>query len=67
MDYDFVPRLKKSLEDLYQTKFAALFNTKDPGDLREIIGQLKAIGAFGDLISQSVNPTPLKLEEANDE
>lgn len=56
MDYEFVSRLQKSLDDYYQLKFSAFFNAKEFGDLREIQGAIKAIKKFSDLISQASNP-----------
>lgn len=56
MDYDYLPRLQKALDDVYQVKFNALFNTKDYGDLRELQGFVKAIKVFGDLIVETNNP-----------
>lgn len=62
MDYDFIPRLQKSLDDLYQVKFNALFNTKDPYDMRELVGFIKAIKVFGDLISFTNNPEKTEIK-----
>lgn len=56
MDYDYIARLQKSLDDVYQVKFQALFNTKDHGDLRELLGFIRAVRVFSDLIVETNNP-----------
>jgi hypothetical protein len=61
MDYEYLDRLKKSLEELFDAKSTAWFNTKDYGDIRELQGYMKAIKKFGDLISEASNP-PRKEE-----
>lgn len=63
MDYEFLNRLQKSLEDLFKLKNNALYNTKDYGDLRELQGYMKAIVKFGELISEANNP----MEKRNDD
>lgn len=64
MDYEYLNRLEKSLEDLYQLKYNALLMAKEYGDLRENQTWIKAIRTFGDLIRQTNNP--VKKEENND-
>lgn len=64
MDYEFIDRLQKNLDEYYQLKFNALFNAKEFGDLREIQGSMKAIKKFSEIISESANP---KKKEAKDE
>ena len=53
MDYEYIGRLKTNLENFYQLKFNTLLNSKDFGEIRELMGFIKAIKIFGDLIEDS--------------
>lgn len=70
MDHDFVPRLQARLEELYELKFNALFSTqKDVGyaiSQAEIVGYMRAIKKFGEIIAEEIAPKKKQEEEKND-
>lgn len=51
IDYEYIARLQKRLDELYVAKMKAHFNIKDSGDIRESMGFIKAIQKFGELIA----------------
>ena len=55
MDYEYIARLEKRLDEFYQAKHHALLNTKDVGDIRELLGMMKAIRTFGTMIADNNN------------
>jgi len=54
MDYEYLSRLRKSLEDLYETKYSMFLNAKEFGEIREHQGYIKAIKKFGELIEENI-------------
>lgn len=60
MDYEWISRLQKKLDDLYVTKMKAHFNTKDSGDIRESMGFIKAIQVFGEMIANNNDQGDIK-------
>lgn len=54
MDYEYIARLKKNLDDLYVTKHSQLINAKDFGEIREAQGYIKAIKKFGEMIEENM-------------
>jgi len=63
MDYEFVDRLKKRLDEIFEAKFNSIFTTKDSHDLREIIGFMRATDLFHEIIKQEINPQKKRAEE----
>ncbi len=53
MDYEYVNRLRKKIEDLYKLKYTALINAKEYGEMREHQGFIKAIAKIGELIDSN--------------
>lgn len=62
MDYEFLSRINKYLNEYYQTKINALLTAKDHGQMRELQGSISAIASFKAMISEANNPISKEKE-----